>query len=169
MSGWEKGIEDPKVKIFPSAVLACRERIEIGEHSQVDDFVFMFGGQGIKIGRYVHISSFVSIIGGGYLEIGDYAALCCGVRVITGTEQKDARMSACLPESQRNVLRGRVIIGKDAFIGTNVVIHPDITIGEGAIVGSNSLVLKDVEPWTINVGSPCRKMGSRERVVKEDI
>jgi len=64
---------------------------------------------------------------------------------------------------------GTVVIEKDAFVATNVIIHPNVKIGEGAIIGSNSLVLKDVEPWSINVGSPCRKIAERPRVTVEDI
>ena len=41
----------------------------------------------------------------------------------------------------------------------------NVTIGEGAIIGSNSLVLKDIEPWSVNVGSPCKKVGERPKVV----
>ena len=45
----------------------------------------------------------------------------------------------------------------------------NVTIGEGAIISSNSLVLKDVEPWSINIGSPCRQIGARPRLVVLDI
>jgi chloramphenicol O-acetyltransferase type B len=37
-----------------------------------------------------------------------------------------------------------------------VVILPGITVGEGAVVGANSLVTKDVEPWTIVAGQPAK-------------
>ena len=60
-------------------------------------------------------------------------------------------------------------IEKDAFIGTNAIIHPGITIGEGAIIGSNSLVLKDIKPWTINIGSPTKVIGTRPKVKFKDI
>ena len=137
----------------------------------IDDFTFIYGGKGIRIGRYVHIASFVSIIGGGELVVGDYADIACGSRILTGTDtyKGGKRMSSALPYEQRRVVRGTVVIGKDAFVGTNVVVHPNVTIGEGAVVGSNSLVLKDVEPWSINVGSPCRKIGVRPRVELPDI
>ena len=159
------------VEIYPLAKIIKPTVIEIGEHSKIDDFSFIYGGSGIKIGKYVHIASFVSIIGGGELIIGDYVGIACGARIITGTDSYygGKRMSAALPEEQRNVILGSVIIKKDAFIGTNAVIHPNVTIREGAIIGSNSLVLKDVEPWSINVGSPCMKVGKRPRVVGEDI
>jgi len=159
------------VKIYPFAKIVRPDVIEIGDHSVIDDFTFIYGGRGIVIGRYVHIASFVSIIGGGNLMVGNYAALAAGSRIITGSDTYHGgkRMSAALPVEQRNVIVGTVVIGKDAFVGTNVVVHPNVTIGEGAVIGSNSLVLKDVEPWSINAGSPCRKIGERPRVTVEDI
>jgi galactoside O-acetyltransferase len=160
-----------EVKIYPLVKIVKPEAVEIGDYSQIDDFTFIYGGQGTVIGRYVHIASFVSIIGGGELTVGDYADIACGARILTGSDTYNGgkRMSSALPLEQRNVIRGKVIIEKDAFIGTNAVIHPDVTIGEGAIIGSNSLVLEDIETWSINVGSPCKKIGQRPRVVVPDI
>jgi acetyltransferase-like isoleucine patch superfamily enzyme len=159
------------VRIYPLAKIANPQVIEIEDHVKIDDFVFINGGQGIRIGRYVHISAFTSIFGGGEFIIEDYAGLSEGVRIVTGTEtyQGGSRMSAALPLEQRNVVLGKVIIEKDAFVGTNSVVHPNVRIGEGAIIGSNSLVLHDVEPWSINVGSPCKKIGERPKVTVPDI
>ena len=160
-----------EVKIYPMAKIVKPEAIEIGDYSMLDDFTFTYGGQGIKIGRYVHIACFVSITGGGELIAGDYSVISYGSRILTGTDTYDGgkRMSTALPPEQRNVIRGKVVIEKDAFVGTNVVVHPNVTIGEGAIIGSNSLVLTDVEPWSINVGSPCKKIGERPKVIVPDI
>ena len=159
------------VKIYPLAKIVKPVVIEIGDHSMIDDFTFIYGGKGIKIGKYVHIASFVSIIGGGELILGDYTVLANGSRILTGTDTYygGKRMSTALPLEQRNVVRGKVIIEKDAFIGTNAVVHPNVRIAEGAVIGSNSLVLKDVELWSINVGSPCKKVGERPRVLVEDL
>jgi galactoside O-acetyltransferase len=159
------------VKIYPLAKIVKPEVIEVGDHSMIDDFTFIYGGKGIKIGRYVHIASFVSIIGGGELILGDYTVLANGSRILTGTDTYygGKRMSTALPLEQRNVVRGKIIIEKDAFIGTNVVVHPNVKISEGAVIGCNSLVLKDVEHWSINVGNPCREVGERPKVVVRDI
>jgi len=159
------------VKIFPLAKIANPAVVEIADYAMIDDFTFINGGEGIRIGRYVHIAAFASITGGGELTIGDYAVLANGSRGLTGTDTYygGKRMSTALPGKQRNVIRGKTVIEKDAFIGTNAVVHPNVRIGEGAIVGSNSLVLRDVEPWSINVGSLCRKISERPRVITVDI
>ena len=159
------------IKIYPLAKIVKPEVIEVGDYSMIDDFTFINGGKGIKIGRYVHIASFVSIIGGGELILGDYTVLANGSRILTGTDTYygGKRMSTALPLEQRNVVRGKIVIEKDAFIGTNAVVHPDVRISEGAVIGSNSLVLKDIEPWSVNIGCPCKKIRERPRVLMGDV
>lgn len=159
------------VIIYPMAKIVKPEVVDVGPHCKIDDFTFIYGGSGIRIGKYVHIASFVSIVGGGELEIGDYAAIAAGARLITGTDTYagGARMSAALPVEQRNVKLMKIYIGKDAFIGTNSVVHPGVTVGEGAVIGSCSLVLKDCEPWTIYAGIPCKPIGIRPKVNRPDI
>lgn len=100
------------------------------------------------------------------MYLGDYAVLADGARILTGTDSYHGgyRMSTVLPDEQRNPKISFVRIEKDAFVGTNAIVHPGVTIGEGAIIGSNSLVLKSIEPWTINVGSPTRIIGHRPRI-----
>lgn len=51
---------------------------------------------------------------------------------------------------------GFVIVEDNVWIGDNVVIIPNVKIGYGAIIGANSVVTKDVPPYTICVGIPAR-------------
>lgn len=53
--------------------------------------------------------------------------------------------------------RQRVLIGHDTWIGHGAVIMPGVRIGNGAVVGSNSVVTKDVPPYTI-VGGVAAKV-----------
>ena len=62
---------------------------------------------------------------------------------------------------------GGVIIKDDAYIGANCVIMPGVTIGEGALIGAGSFVNKDVEPWSIYVGTPARKIRDRQKPTDE--
>jgi acetyltransferase-like isoleucine patch superfamily enzyme len=156
----------PNVKMYEMAKIARPEMVEIGEGTQIDDFVFINGGNGIKIGRYNHIASFVSIVGGGMLVTGDYVGIATGARIVTGTHHygDGRRISPLIPQDEQFLIRGTIVLEQDVFVGTNVIIHPNVTIGEGAIIGSGGLVLADVEPWTINVGAPIRVIGRRPRI-----
>ena len=54
-----------------------------------------------------------------------------------------------------------ICIENDVWIGDNVLILEGIHIGNGAIVGAGAVVTKDVEPYSINVGVPAKKIGYR--------
>ena len=58
-------------------------------------------------------------------------------------------------------LKGDTIIGNDVWIGQNVTIMPGVHIGDGAIIGTNSVVAKDIPPYAIAVGNPCRVVRKR--------
>jgi acetyltransferase-like isoleucine patch superfamily enzyme len=49
-----------------------------------------------------------------------------------------------------------VFIGDDCWIGGNVIILPGVTIGEGCTIGAGSVVTKDIPPFSVAVGSPCK-------------
>jgi virginiamycin A acetyltransferase len=50
--------------------------------------------------------------------------------------------------------RGDTVVGNDVWIGMNAVIMPGVKIGDGAIIGANSVVTKNVEPYTVVGGNP---------------
>lgn len=154
------------VKIYELAKLIKEEVIEIGDGTQIDDFVFIYGGRGIRIGRFNHICSFVTVIGGGELITGDYVGISAGCRIVTGTQHygDGKHMVPVVPLEQQELVIGKVVLEKDAFLGSNVIIYPGVTVGEGAIIGAGGLVNRNVAPWTINVGMPVRVIGTRPKV-----
>lgn len=56
-----------------------------------------------------------------------------------------------------------IVIEEDAWIGNNSYVGPGVTIGRGAIVAANSMVTKDVPPYTIVGGVPARPIRRRRR------
>lgn len=52
-------------------------------------------------------------------------------------------------------LKGDTVVGNDVWIGQNVTVMPAVHIGDGAIIGANSVVAKDIPPYSIAVGNPC--------------
>jgi acetyltransferase-like isoleucine patch superfamily enzyme len=57
-----------------------------------------------------------------------------------------------------------VIIGDDVFIGTGSKVIKGVTIGEGSIIGAGSLVVGDIPPFSVAVGSPARVIRPVERL-----
>lgn len=55
-----------------------------------------------------------------------------------------------------------LIIGNDVWIGQNVIILPSChNIGNGAVIGAGTIVTKDIDPYTINVGNPAHPIKKR--------
>jgi len=57
---------------------------------------------------------------------------------------------------QVDIKGAEVLIEDDVWIGFNATILRGVKIGRGAIIGAGSVVTKDVEPWTVNLGNPLR-------------
>ena len=55
-----------------------------------------------------------------------------------------------------------VIIGDDCWTGINSVITYGVTLEKGTVIGANSLINKDTEEYSINVGLPAKKIRNRE-------
>lgn len=153
-------------KIYPWAkVVHNGTNLSIGEHSQIDDFVFINAGNRCVIGSFVHISSFVSIIGGGEFTMEDFSGLSAGCRVITGSDDFTGPFmtNPTIPREFTSYLISKVAIGKHVIVGTNTVIFPGVTIGDGVAIGAGCFVRKDLKPWGIYSGEPLRKIGERNR------
>lgn len=61
----------------------------------------------------------------------------------------------------RNTQKPMPVLGNDVWIGADVALMPGITIGSGAVVASNSVVTKDVDPYSIVGGNPAKHIKFR--------
>jgi galactoside O-acetyltransferase len=153
-------------RIYPWARLVVNgASLEVGDHSQIDDFAFVNVGRGCTIGRFVHIASFVSVIGGGEFRIDDFSGLSAGCRVITGTDDYLGPFltNPTVPREFTNYEISRVTIEKHVIVGTNAVIFPGVTLGEGAAIGACCVVRKSLAPWGVYAGDPPRRIAERDR------
>jgi acetyltransferase-like isoleucine patch superfamily enzyme len=55
----------------------------------------------------------------------------------------------------------RTTIGADVWIGQGATIKAGIKIGVGAVIGAGAVVTKDVAPYIIAAGNPCRQIRPR--------
>lgn len=125
-----------KATIYYGAEIRDSFNLHIGKGSIIGDKCLLDARNGIFIGENVNLSSNVSI----YTQQHDHRRQDFGCS--TGVHSK-------------------VSINNRVWIGPNVIILPGVTIGEGAVVGAGAVVTKDIEPYTINVGIPAKKIGER--------
>lgn len=59
--------------------------------------------------------------------------------------------------------KGPVIIGQNVWVGDKATILPGVTIGDGAVIGANSVVTKDVPPYSIVGGNPAKVLKQLNR------
>ena len=154
----------PGVKIYPLAKIALPERVDLGDHCRIGDFVFIFAGEGVKIGSHTDVQPHTIFWGGGLTILGDRVSTGPGTVFLSATysHAKGLKMVDGLGEGSAETLGGKLEVGNDVYIGAKSVIMP-VTIGEGAVIGACSFVNKNVDPWGIYVGSPARKIGERSK------
>jgi len=111
----------------------------------------------LTFGKNVSISRNVEIDYSGGITIMDDVWLSQNVLIETHEHVVSSK-----PKYQWNTRWHSLRIGKDAWIGANVIVLPGVSsIGDGAIVGAGAVVTKDVPPMAIVAGVPARKIGSR--------
>ncbi|HOD61959.1 MAG TPA: acyltransferase [Bacilli bacterium] len=146
--------------IYSLAKILYPENISIGAESVVDDFVFMYGaGKGIQIGKFCHITARCIIESGGLLEIGDFSTIAySGIVMASSDDYKGNCLTGLgkFGEKYRTLYNLDTKIGRHVLVGAGSIILPGVTIGDGCSVGAGSLVTKDLPPWSLCYGSPCR-------------
>jgi virginiamycin A acetyltransferase len=57
--------------------------------------------------------------------------------------------------------RGGIVIEDDVWIGANAVLLDGAILRRGCVVGAGTVVRGELEPYSINVGVPARRIGFR--------
>ena len=70
------------------------------------------------------------------------------------------------PKYSRVQKFGFIHIKKNAFVGNDAYILPNVTVGENAIVGARSVVTKDVPSFTVVGGIPAKYITDRNQNLK---
>lgn len=126
-----------------------------GEGTSIYHNSYVFGD--VKVGKQTWIGPFTVLDGSGGLEIGDYCSISSGVQIYTHDTVKWA-----VSGGRADYERASVKIGDCCHIGAQAVIVKGLTIGSHCVIGAGSFVNRDVPPFTIAVGMPCRFIGHVE-------
>ena len=142
---------------------------------------FVSGPLAIRVGNQCRISGRTTFSGrvqsnaptleiGNNVDIGWQCTIAVGTRVVIEDNVRiagggfifgysghslDAQQRAQgAPDDEANI--GDIIIKRDAWLGTNVTVCPNVTIGEGCIVGTGSVVTHDLPDFSLAVGNPAK-------------
>jgi acetyltransferase-like isoleucine patch superfamily enzyme len=69
-----------------------------------------------------------------------------------------------VPIKDQGIVKSRVRIEPDVWIGTKVTVRRGVVIGTGSVVGANAVVTRDVPPYSVAVGVPARVIKDRRRL-----
>ena len=134
--------------------------IIVGEYTYYDD---INGAENFE-SHVMHHYDFI----GDKLIIGKFCAIAKGIEfIMNGANHRINSITTypfnimgngwekSVPSMTDLKLKGDTIVGNDVWIGQNVTVMPAVHIGDGAIIGANSVVAKDIPPYSVAVGNPC--------------
>tara|TARA_B100001057_G_scaffold498925_1_gene607672 strand:+ start:3185 stop:3889 length:705 start_codon:yes stop_codon:yes gene_type:complete len=112
----------------------------------------------IEINEGTEIGANSILNSGGEMNIGRYCLISNNCNI--NSSNHSTILSKFIMD--QNHEHGKTIIKDDVWIGGFVTITYNTIIEEGAVIGANSLVLDNIEPFTVNVGAPTKKIRNRE-------
>lgn len=124
---------------------------EIGEDCYIEPpFHASFAGKHVHFGNGIYANFNLTLVDDTHIYVGDGTMFGPNVTVATAGHPI---LPLLRPQYQYNM---PVHIGKNCWIGAGAIILPGITIGDYSVVGAGSVVTKDIPPYVVAVGNPCR-------------
>jgi len=121
------------VRILPSVRVMIPWNLTIDDEATVGDRAILYALGPMHIGRRAVISQGSHLCGGTH----DYTR-------------------ADFP-----LIKAAISVGEGAWVCADAFIGPDIRVGDYAVVGARSVVMKDVDAWTVVAGNPARYISDR--------
>jgi acetyltransferase-like isoleucine patch superfamily enzyme len=131
-------------------------RLELGQGAHFEPNVWLTGPAParIRIGAGCFLNQGVMVAAVSLVEIGDHSMFANGCFVTDGSHRFDD------PETpvpwQGFTTKGPTRIGSNVWCGASVVVTGGVTIGERCVIGANSVVTRDIPPFSIAAGSPAK-------------
>ena len=137
----------------------------------------MVGGSHIAIESYVSIRPDVDLFAAEKIVIGEGSDIGTRNRItgnviiekecLFGPDNYISSMDHNYEDITQSVLKQgvsavcknghhEIVIGEGSWIGTHVAIIGDVHIGKHCVIGANSVVTKDIPPYSIAVGIPAK-------------
>ena len=146
--------------------VVTRPNILVGEYTYYDDNT---GPEQFES----HVTHHYEFLGD-KLIIGRFCAIAKGIEfVMNGANHRICSVTTypfnimgggwekATPALEDLPFKGDTVVGNDVWIGQNVTVMPGVHIGDGAIIAANSVVTRDVPPYAVAGGNPCKVFRKR--------
>ena len=137
-------------------------RLEIGEQVLLEPGVWLTAMEPgrIRIGEGSFLNLGVQVAAVELVEIGAHCMFANGCFITDGDHRFDD------PDKpvpwQGFTSKGPTRVGDNVWCGANVVITSGVTVGERCVIGANSVVTRDLPPFSIAAGAPAKVLRTIE-------
>lgn len=123
----------------PSAKLYAGENVNIRKYCSI-----LVDGSGVlRLGKNVFFNNYCAVTCHGEIEIGENTLFGEGVKMYDHNHLYNNE-GGTLNVDRRQMTVGKIKIGKNCWIASNVTILKDVEIGDNVIVGAGCLVYKSI-------------------------
>ncbi len=157
--------------INPSAILTCLNDgvIELEGNNYIGRNVELgVSNHKIRLGANTSIQDRCILLGD--IDIGRYCVFAQNVYLSSGRHYYNFKPEYYIKDQDELILTNEelskkhsknIIIEDDCWLGINVVVMSGVKIGKGSVIGANSVVTKDIEPYSVVAGSPAKLIKKR--------
>jgi acetyltransferase-like isoleucine patch superfamily enzyme len=136
---------------------ALREdRLRIGANTLLEPGVWIAAPATarIHIGSGTFLNRGVMVAALHLVEIGDHCMFANGCFITDADHRVDDPEKPVTWQGFRS--KGPTRVGDNVWCGANVVITSGVNVGERCVIGANSVVNRDLPPYSIAAGAPAR-------------
>lgn len=125
---------------------------EIGENCYIEPpFHSNWGGRNVHFGKNVYGNFNLTLVDDADIYVGDYVMFGPNVTICTAGHPINAKLREQVYEFNMPIH-----IGRNVWIGANVVVMPGVSIGDNSVIGAGSIVTKDIPANVVAFGTPCK-------------
>jgi acetyltransferase-like isoleucine patch superfamily enzyme len=137
-------------------------RLDVGEHTLFEPGVWITapGTARVRIGSGTFLNQGVMVAAAELVEIGDHCMFANGCFISDAGHRFDDPHQPVTWQGFTS--KGPTRVGDNVWCGAHVVITSGVTIGERCVIGANSVVTKDIPPFSIAAGSPAKVLRTIE-------